>query len=431
MDNFVQNLSIYKMGYIAMAFSSSNRVVVTGMGVVSPCGIGVDAFWDSVINCKSGIGPITRFDASDFPVKIAGEVKDFDMRDYFGSKCRAHRYSNQTQFGLVACKQALEQAKLSVEFLKTYESVPVIMGVASSGNHLFEEVHEVLKEKGPRKVPLTVRGFPPAATAGAISQFFGFQVSATTISSCCPSGLDAVYEATRMIREGRSDIVLAGAADSYVTPVTVAAFSAVSLTSSSSEFAPEEICRPFDLQRTGGVFSEGAGFLVLERLDSALARGVTCFMEIISGARYSDTADVELLDGMSKSMDFALKNGSVYPDQIDYICADAASQITMDAAEVKMIKRVFGEHAYRIPVSSIRGVMGHGLASAGLMQIVSCAMAMKSRLIIPTANLTTPDAECDLDHVPLISRSGSINTAIINSRGMAKENSTLVVRRIE
>lgn len=407
------------------------RVVVTGMGVVAPNGIGLDAFWDSLINCKSGIGPITHFDASDFPVKIAGEVKNFDMRDYFGKDCRPHRYSNQTQFGLVACKQALEQAGLTPEFLKQFESVPVMLGVASSANHLIEYNAEVLSRKGPHKMPLNVRAFPPAATAGAISHFFGFQISATTISSCCPSGLDAVCEAAKLIREGRSDLVVAGAVDSYITPVTVASFSAIRLNSSTSDFSPEEVCRPFDKKRTGVVFSEGAGFLVLERLDSALARGATPLMEIVAGARFTDSVDGGDLDGMYRSMDVALKNAGIYPTQVDYICANCQGHPEMDPLEIKMIKKVFGEHAYRIPVSSIRGVMGHALASAALMQLVACALAMKHQLIPPTANLTDPDPECDLDHVPLIPRRAKVNVAIVNSHGMVAENSTLVVKRFE
>lgn len=410
---------------------ASNRVVVTGMGVVSPCGIGLDAFWDSLIHCKSGIGPITRFDASDFPVKIAGEVKNFDMRDYFGRQCRPHRFSHQTQFGLVACQMAFEQAGLTTEMLKKYESIPVMMGVASSATHLVEHGIEVLNKRGAENTPLTVRGIPPAATAGALSQVFGFQVSATTISSCCPSGLDAVGDAVKLIQDGRSDLVVAGAVDSYVTPITVAGFAAVRLTSSSVDFPPEQICRPFDLKRSGAVFSEGSGFVVLERLDSALARGATPLMEIVAGARFTDPAGENEFVGMYKSMDAALKNAGIYPHQVDYICANAISDVAMDVLEINMIKRVFGECAYRIPVSSLRGVVGHALASAGLMQMVACALAMKHQLIPPTANLTHPDPSCDLDHVPLIPRKAKVDIAIANSHGMAAENTTLVMKKAE
>lgn len=326
---------------------------------------------------------------------------------------------------------AFEQAGLTTDFLKKQEYIPVMLGVASSATHLVEHGVEVMNKRGPHKTPMTVRSIPPAATAGALSQVFGFQVSPTTISSCCPSGLDAISEGAKLIREGRSDLVVTGAVDSYVTPITVAGFSAVRLTSTESDLLPEKVSRPFDLKRSGVVFGEGSGFLVLERLDSALARGATPLMEILSGARFTDSSDGEVLDGMGKSMDFAMEEAGIYPNQIDYICANAISDPEMDILEVKMIKEVFGEHACRIPVSSIRGVTGHALASAGLMQMVACALAMKHQLIPPTANLTDPDPECDLDHVPLNPRRAKVDIAIANSHGMAAENSTMVVKRVE
>jgi 3-oxoacyl-[acyl-carrier-protein] synthase II len=409
---------------------AQNRVVVTGMGIVSPIGIGIDAFWDSLINCKSGFGTITRFDASDFPVKIASEVKNFDMRDYFGKECRPHRYSHQTQMGLVACKQALEQAGLTQEMLKKEAFIPVVLGVASSANHLIEKNAEILHEKGPHKMPLNVRAFPPAATAGAISHFFGFQASVTTISSCCPAGLDAIYEASKMIWEGRVDMVLAGAMDSYVTPVTVASFSAINLANSSTDFPPENVCRPFDKKRSGPVFGEGAGLLVLERLDSALARGATPLAEIAAAARFTDHIDEEPLSGMAKSMDAALKNAGIYPSQVDYISPVAPGAPDMDVQEVKAIRKVFGDHASRIPVSSLWGTVGHSLAFDGIMQLVACVQAIKHNQIPPTANLTDPDPECDLDLVPLIPRRAKVDIAIANSHGMAAENSTLVIKRV-
>jgi 3-oxoacyl-[acyl-carrier-protein] synthase II len=241
--------------------------------------------------------------------------------------------------------------------------------------------------------------------------------------------LDVVYEASRLIQTGRSDIALAGAVDSYLTPVTVASFAAIRLTSASTDFPPEEVCRPFDKMRSGVVFSEGAGLLVLERLDSALARGAVPLMEIIAGARFTDSVDGGDLDGMYRSMDVALRNSGICPEQVDYICANAPSAPAMDIQEVQVIKKLFGKHAYRIPVSSIHGVTGHALASSALMQMVTCAQTMKHQLVPPTANLTCPDPECDLDHVPLIPRSANVNIAMANGHGMAAENSTLVVRK--
>jgi 3-oxoacyl-[acyl-carrier-protein] synthase II len=383
-----------------------------------------------LIHCKSGIGPITRFDASGFPVKIAGEVKNFDMRDYFGGTCRPHRYSHQTQMGLVACKQALDQAGLTPEMLQQEDVIPVNLGVASSANHLIEHNAEILYQKGPGRMPLNVRAFPPGATAGAISHFFGFQASVTTISSCCPSGHDAVQEGVRMIRDGRTDIVLAGAVDSYVTPVAVASFAAINLTTTSTDFPPEEVCRPFDKHRTGVVFAEGAGIVVLERLDRALARGVTPLIEIVAGSRFTDSVTKGDLDGMLRSMDGALKNAAICPEDVDYICANAPSIPAMDIQEVKAIKEVFGDHAYRIPVSSIHGVTGHALASSALMQLATCIQTIKNDVVPPTANLTDPDPECDLNHVPLVPQRVRVNTAIANAHGMTAENTTLVLKRV-
>ncbi len=406
------------------------KVVVTGLGVVSPSGIGVHAYWRSLVECRSGIGPITRFDATDYPVKVAGEVQDLDMRESFGRECRPHRFSRQAQMAAVACKEALEQAGLAGERLRDFGTVPVVVGVSSSSTHIVEHGMKVVRERGPLHTPLTIRAYPPAATAGALAQLFGFSASCTTISSCCPSGLDAVCEAMRMIQDGRSDLVVAGATDSYVSPMTVAGFAAIGLNSRSNAYPPEEISRPFDRGRTGAVFSEGAGFLILERLGHALGRGAKPLMEVVSGARFTDQAGEEELGGLARSMQQALRNGGLLPGQVDYICADAASQPTLDVAEARMINRVFGEGTMRIPVSSIRGVTGHALAAAALMQLVAIQQVFERQVIFPTANLTDPDPACALQHVQYRALKARVNVALANSRGMAKENSTLVVRRI-
>lgn len=406
------------------------KVVVTGMGIVAPNGIGVDAYWHSLLTARSGIGPITRFDATDHPVKIAGEVQGLDMREHFGEQCRPHRFSWQAQMGCVACKEALQQAGLHEDTLRKLGHVPLIVGTSSSATQVVEHSIEVTRKKGPSRTPLTVRSYPPAATAGAIASLFGFSASCTTISSCCPSGIDAVCEGMRMVREGQSDVVLAGAADSYVSPITVAAFAAIGLTSRSEQFPPQEISRPFDRHRTGGVFSEGAGFLVLERMDHALARGARPLMEIVAGARFTDQPQDELLAGMARSMTQALRHGGLRPQQVDYICADAASQPTLDPAEAKMIRQVFGNHARHLPVSSARGVTGHALAAASLMQLVAMQRVLETQTIFPTANLTDPDPACVLAHVQHQPVRAQVDIALANSRGMAQENSSLVVRRV-
>ena len=408
---------------------SHTKVVVTGMGVVSPIGIGVNEFWDALINGKSGIGPISSFETTGYPVKIAGEVRDFDLRHYLGPQIRPHHYSRQTQMGLVACNFALEQAGLSPDLLRNHGTMPLVMGVASSATHLVEEGVAAVQKRGPQRTPLTIQYIPPAATAGAIAEVFGLNISSTTISSCCPSGLDAIYEASQLIRHGRADRVLVGAADSYVTPITVAGFAAIKLTTPNTSFPPEEVCRPFDRQRSGVVFSEGAGFLVLERLDSALARGATPLMEVLGGARYTDDAGIDLMGGLSKSMDGALKNAGLMPNQVDYICTNAQGHPEMDALEAQMIRKVFGADTDHIPASSIRGGMGHALAASAVMQAITCAMIMKHQRIPPTKNLDDPDPQCRLNHVMGRDCRTKVDIAIANSHGMASENSTMVVKR--
>ncbi len=406
------------------------KVVVTGQGIVAPGGIGVDAYWDALLTCRSGIGPITRFDCTDFPVRVAGEVRNFDVNDYFCRECRAHRCSLQTQMGLVACKEALADADLDTQELKQMGDIPLFVGISSSSTHIVEHGMEVVARRGPHRTPLTIRAYPPAAVAGAITDVFGFSTSCTTISSCCPSGLDAVMEAAHLIRDGKADLVLVGAADSYVSPMTVAGFAAIGINSRSEALPPEELSRPFDKQRTGAVFSEGAGFLVLERMEHALARGARPRMEILGGARFTDAREDEELAGMGRSMQHALSNSGLRPGDVDYICADAASQPTLDASEARMIHRVFQRYAKQIPVSSVRGVNGHALAAASMMQLVALVRIFETDRIFPTANLTDPDPACDLCHVQSQPRRAHVNVAIANSRGMAKENSTLVVRRV-
>ncbi len=409
----------------------SNRVVVTGMGVVAPNGIGLDAFWDSLINCKSGIGPITLFDTTDFPVKIAGEVTGFNLRDHFGRDCKPNRLARQTQLGLVACKMALEHAGLTNEILQKYEPLSMVLGISSGASEIIEEAKEIIMTHGAKRVRPRIAECQPFSIGAAVVHLLGFQTSVSTLSNACPSGLDAVNRASQMIRGGEVDLVIVGAADAPLTPTGVAGFAASKIPSFSSDFPPEEISRPFDLKRSGVVLSEGAGFLVLERLDSALARGAEPLMEILDGASVSDTPGAESMEGLRHSMDLAMKNSGVYADQIDYICANAVSDSLGDKAETELIKKTFGKRAYQIPISSIRGVMGHSLAPSSILQVVACVLAMTHQTIPPTANLTCPDPECDLDYVPLNPRKAKVSVALANAHGIGGENSTLIMKRVE
>ena len=408
-----------------------NRVVVTGMGVVAPNGIGLDAFWDSLIHCRSGIGPITLFDTEKFPLKIAGEIKNFDLRDYFGKDCKPGRLARQTQLGLVACNMAIKHAGLTKESLQRAAPVPLIVGISSSAVDVIEQVKEIVMTRGPDRVrPYMAGACQPFSIGAALVHLLGVQTSVTTISAACPSGLDAVSAAARKIRDGVTDIVIVGAADSPLNSPTVAAFIKAGLPSLSTDFPAEEVSRPFDLKRSGVVLSEGAGFFVLERLDSALARGATPYMEILGGATVTDTPGESNMEGMFHSMKMAMDNAGVYAEEVDYICANATSDPKGDRLETELIKKIFGRRAYQIPISSVRGVTGHGLAPAGMSQIITCALSMTNDLLVPTANLTNPDPCCDLDYIPLKPRRAKIRVALANSHGLGGENSTVIMKRV-
>jgi 3-oxoacyl-[acyl-carrier-protein] synthase II len=408
-----------------------NRVVVTGMGVVAPNGIGLDAFWDSLISCKSGIGPITLFDTSDLPLKVAGEIKNFNLRDYFGKDCKPNRLARQTQLGLAACKMAVEHAGLTKEIMQHSAPLSLVMGICSGAVDLTEQAKETVMTRGAKRVrPHIVGSCQPHAIGAALVQMLGVQTSVTTISAACPSGLDAVTAAFKMIKDGRTDLVIVGSADSPLNISTVASFCTAGIPSVSTEFPPDEISRPFDEKRSGVVLSEGAGFFVLERLDSTLARGAMPYMEIIGGATSTDTPGTTGMEGLFHSMNGAMSNAGIYPGQIDYICANAVGDRIGDRAETDLIKQIFGHRAYQLPVSSIRGVTGHPLAPAGMFQMIACALSLNHQIIIPTANLYNPDPECDLDYVALKFRSAKLDIMLANGHGMGGENSTVIMKRM-
>jgi 3-oxoacyl-[acyl-carrier-protein] synthase II len=410
---------------------SHTRVVVTGMGIVAPNGIGLDDYWDSLIHCKSGIGPITLFDTTDFPVKIAGEVRHFSLVDHFGSTVKPKRIARQTQLAMVACKMALEHAGLTAQDLRQVDRVNLTVGICSGAADIMGAATELIVKYGPERVrPYMVGVCQPHAISAALLPIIGTKTCISTLSSACPSGLDAVAHARRTIQRGETDIAIAGAADSPLNPTGFAGFMATGTL--SRLMPPDSACRPFDLQRGGVALSEGAGFVILERLETALARGATPYMEVLGSA---NSADVPISAGMSMSglrvaMQDAIRNAGLYPSQIDYICANAPGMPGGDDTEVKFIKAIFGNHAYRIPVSSIRGVTGHALAAAGMFQVIACGLMMRHDKIVPTAHLHCPDPACDLDHVPLAPRHAKLRTVLINGHGMGGENSVLILGRV-
>lgn len=408
-----------------------NRVVVTGLGAVAPNGIGKEAFWKSLIEGRSGIGPITLFDASLHPCRIAGEVKGFDPAVHIGPGINGRKVARQTQLALAATLLALQDASLSKDYLSTQFPVPLLLGIGCAPMDIIEEGMVRLLQKGPSRVPsYTVHSGQPHHAASVVAEHFPLITQSTTISSACAAGLDAIALAADLIRRGKADVVLCGGTDAPISAMTFACLAKTGLMSLRND-TPEQASRPFDLDRDSGVISEGAGIVILENLDHALARGARPYLEITGCASLIDP-DLDIPGcGLRDTMTLALANAGKRPVDIDYLCAHGPGHPVMDRLETAMIKAALGDRAYRIPVSSIKGVIGNPLAAAGALQIIACSLAMRDNLIPPTANLEKPDPDCDLDYVPLTARRAWIATALINAHGIGGSNSSMVVERID
>jgi 3-oxoacyl-[acyl-carrier-protein] synthase II len=400
------------------------------MGVLAANGIGLPAFWDSLIAGRSGIGLITSFDASRHRIKIAGEVKNFDLHTYTNGQFKEKRLARQTQFAIAACKMAVEDAKIPWEKLKEFSPLHIIIGVSNSAMEIIEHNEDVLQLKGPSRVsPYGVASCQPHAATSAIFNLLGIQTTQYTFSSACPSGLDSVAYGTELIRSGRAEMVIAGGADAPVTPLAMASFGMAGMV---SEFngAPDQASRPFDLNRNGGVVGEGAGVFVLENLTHALTRNAPLLAEILGHGSISDAPGEAPASGLELSMKMALANGGLNPADVEYVNAHGPSDVIIDRVETEMIKRVLGAQAMKIPVSSIKGATGNPLAGAGPLQIAACVMGMRTGLAPPTANYDTPDPACDLDYVPRKAYAYTYSTALINLHGLGSGNSSLALGKM-
>ena len=407
------------------------RVVITGIGVVAPNGGCLSEFWDNVLTCKSGIGTISLFKHPDFPVRYAGEVKKFRLSKYTDGRFKPLRLSRHAQFALATTKMAIDHAGVTPELLREYDPFPIVIGISTSAMEVIERNEDVLVSKGPLRVsPFGVGACQPHAAACAIADFLGVRTQRITLSSACSAGLDAVAYCAGLVASGRADIALAGGADAPITPLSMASFARAGL-ASDFDMPPERSSRPFDLYRKGGLISEGAGVVVLESLDHAVRRGAFPWLEILGYGNTADDSGAETGSGLRHSMTEALANAGLLPGDIDYINAHGPSHPVIDRVETAMIKDVFGRHAGRMPVSSIKGVTGNPLAASGPLQIAACAMAMRSQRIPPTANYEIADPLCDLDYVPLQPYVMSSHRAIINMHGLGGGNSSLVVGKVD
>jgi 3-oxoacyl-[acyl-carrier-protein] synthase II len=408
------------------------RVVVTGLGIISPVGIGVAEAWQAILAARSGIAPITRFDASSFPTRIAGEVKNFDVARYLSAK-EARRYDTFVHYGLVATMEAVKDAGLD-DYSGDNERCGVCIGSGIGGLPMIEDTKVAYLQGGVRKIsPFFVPGSIINMIAGLVSIHYGYQGPNLGTVSACSSANHSLGEASRLIEYGDADVMIAGGAEATVSELGVGGFCAARALSHRND-DPATASRPWDIGRDGFVLGEGAGVLVLEEYEHARARGARIYCELagygMSADAYHITSPPEDGHGAARSMTNALKNAQMSPDAIEYINAHGTSTQLGDIAECIAVKRCFGEHAARLAVSSTKSMTGHLLGAAGGIEAVFTVLAMRDQVAPPTANLVDRDPKCDLDFVPLVARNMKIRAAMSNSFGFGGTNATLVFRAL-
>lgn len=409
------------------------RVVVTGMGCISPVGNTVNETWDSLLAGKSGAGPITLFDASKHKTRFAAEVKNFDAASVFGNR-EARRMDRFTQFATVAALEALEQAGLQIDDFNR-DRVGVVIGTGIGGIGTIMEQAEVLRERGPERIsPFLVPMMISDSAAGMLAIRFGARGPNMALATACASGNNAIGEALEMIRRGSADTMIAGASEGALVSITMAGMNVMGALSTRND-DPLAASRPFDKDRDGFLMGEGAGILILESLESAQARGATILCELsgygTTDDAYHISAPAENGAGAAISMKHALDDAGLKVTDIEYINAHGTSTPLNDKSETAAIKTVFGEQAYKIPVSSTKSMTGHLLGASGAVEAVFSILAMREGIIPATINYQTHDPKCDLDVVPNQSRKASIKHAMSNSFGFGGHNATLVFSQFE
>ncbi len=409
------------------------RVVITGLGLVTPLGTGVDKSWAALCAGESGIGEITSFDASEFDTKIAGEVRDFNADDFIPKK-ESKRMENFIAFAVAAGKMAVEDARLKID-QSNGNRVGVSMGCGLGGLGLLEKTFKVLDTKGPKRVspffiPMIIGNMAP----GMISIYLGAKGPNLSLATACAAGTHALGQAFYAIRLGAADAMIAGGVESTITPSGIAGFNAMKALSTRND-DPKRASRPFDKDRDGFVVGEGGGILVLESLEHALERGASIYAEILgfgmSGDGYHMTAPAPEGDGMARCMAAAIQEAGISPAEIDYINAHGTSTQYNDLYETAAIKSVFKDHARNLCVSSTKSMTGHLLGGAGGVEAVFTALTLKHDLIPPTINLDQPDEGCDLDYVPHKARKKTVNKAMSNSFGFGGTNGTLILGKFK
>ena len=411
-----------------------SRVVITGMGVVSVIGTGLQAYWENLKAGKSGIRRITQFDASKFPCQIAGEVPEFDPTLYMDRK-EARRVPRSAQFGFAAAKLAVEDAGLPSP-LPNPERSGVAFGTAIGGLDRASEGIDIIRAQGyDRLNPFVVPTSLVNTSAYLVSQGFQALGPSTTIGTACATGTQAVGEGLEMIRRGAADLVLVGGTEGLIADFAIGGFCAMRALPTSFNDNPEKASRPFDKDREGFVYSEGAAVLVLESLEHALARGARIYAEVAGQASSADGFHMAQPDpeaaGPARAMRWAIADAGLTPADVDYINAHGTSTPLNDLTETRAIKAVFGEHAYKLAISSVKSMLGHAMGASGALEAIACAMTLYEGVIPPTINYTTPDPELDLDYVPNAARKADVKVTLSNSFGLGGQNACVVLKKYD
>jgi 3-oxoacyl-[acyl-carrier-protein] synthase II len=407
------------------------RVVITGLGAVTPVGNDVASSWRALLEGRSGVGPLTCFDASAYPIRIAGQVKDFVLDPAVDAR-EARRMPLYVRYALNSVLEAVRSARLDMSS-EDPEQVGVIYGTGAGGLDLIFENYDILRERGHRRVaPTLIANMIPDSASGHIAIQLGARGPNMAIAAACSTGGHNIGEGYETVRRGDADVVIAGASEAPILPLLVASFTTMRGLASDNEH-PERACKPFDARRDGFILSEGAAAMVLESLDHALARGAPIVAEIIGYGNSADARDMIAADetgaGAARAMKMALRKAGIGHETVDYINAHGTGTPLNDSAETQAIKTIFGAHAYRLAVSSTKSMLGHMMGAAGAVEALICALAIHDGRIPPTINLEQPDPACDLDYVPNTMRAAKIDVALSNSIGLGGHNSAVILRK--
>src|SRR3990170_8690251 len=417
-----------------MARFNGTRVVITGMGAITPIGNTVEDFWQSCLAGRSGIGPVTQFDATGYPTQIVAEVRGFDPLDHMDRR-HARRMSRFSQFAIAGTRQALDQSELDLE-KEDRARVGVLIGNGIGGLKDTEATVHTIGEKGGMRIdPFFLPRMLPNMAAAQISMMFGIKGYSNTVITACAAGTQAMGDAMDLIRSGRADVAITGGTEAALCELGLCGFAVIRALSTGFEETPEKASRPFDAKRDGFVAAEGAAIFVLENLDHARRRNAPILAELAGYGACSDAyhlvapcADGE---GAARAINWALEDAGVRPEEVDYISAHGTSTKLNDAAETLAIKKTFGEMAYRIPVSATKSMVGHSFGAAGAIEAVASVQTIQTGMIHPTLNYENPDPECDLDYVPNEARRADVDVVLKNSFGFGGQNACLVFKRLD